>query len=228
MGKRLETAKKAIDSKKLYTLKEAVALCKENAKAKFDETVELHVRLGIDTKKSDQQVRTMVVLPHGTGKTKRIAVLAKGEHAQDAQKAGADLVGGEDLVEDILKGKMDFDVLVATPDTMRDLAKAAKILGPRGLMPNPKAGTVTFDVATAVKELKAGRIEFKADAYGIVHVPVGKASFDAEKLFTNAKAVLDVINKVKPSTSKGVYVRTISVSSTMGPGLHVDTSKVNA
>ena len=228
MGKRLETAKKAIDSKKLYTLKEAVALCKDNAKAKFDETVELHVRLGIDTKKSDQQVRTMVVLPHGTGKTKRIAVLAKGEHAQDAQKAGADLVGGEDLVEDILKGKMDFDVLVATPDTMRDLAKAAKILGPRGLMPNPKAGTVTFDVATAVKELKAGRIEFKADAYGIVHVPVRKASFDAEKLFTNAKAVLDVINKVKPSTSKGVYVRTISVSSTMGPGLHVDTSKVNA
>ena len=228
MGKRLETAKKAIDSKKLYTLKEAVALCKDNAKAKFDETVELHVRLGIDTKKSDQQVRTMVVLPHGTGKTKRIAVLAKGEHAQDAQKSGADLVGGEDLVEDILKGKMDFDVLVATPDTMRDLAKAAKILGPRGLMPNPKAGTVTFDVATAVKELKAGRIEFKADTYGIVHVPVGKASFDADKLFENVKAVLDVINRVKPSTSKGVYVRTISISSTMGPGLHVDTSKVNA
>ena len=170
----------------------------------------------------------MVVLPHGTGKTKRIAVLAKGEHAQDAQKAGADLVGGEELVEDILKGKMDFDVLVATPDTMRDLAKAAKILGPRGLMPNPKAGTVTFDVATAVKELKAGRIEFKADAYGIVHVPVGKASFEADKLFDNAKAVLEVINKVKPSTSKGVYVRTISLSSTMGPGLHVDTNKVNA
>ncbi len=228
MGKRMEAAKKTIDSKKLYTLKEAVALCKENAKAKFDETVELHVRLGIDTKKSDQQVRTMVVLPHGTGKTKRIAVLAKGEHAQDAQKAGADLVGGEELVEDILKGKMDFDVLVATPDTMRDLAKAAKILGPRGLMPNPKAGTVTFDVATAVKELKAGRIEFKADAYGIVHVPVGKASFEADKLFDNAKAVLEVINKVKPSTSKGVYVRTVSLSSTMGPGLHVDTSKVNA
>ena len=228
MGKRMEAAKKTIDSKKLYTLKEAVSLCKENAKAKFDETVELHVRLGIDTKKSDQQVRTMVVLPHGTGKTKRIAVLAKGEHAQDAQKAGADLVGGEELVEDILKGKMDFDVLVATPDTMRDLAKAAKILGPRGLMPNPKAGTVTFDVATAVKELKAGRIEFKADSYGIVHVPVGKASFEADKLFDNAKAVLEVINRVKPSTSKGVYVRTISLSSTMGPGLHVDTSKVNA
>ncbi len=228
MGKRLEAARKTIDSKKLYTLTEAVALCKENAKAKFDETVEMHVRLGIDTKKSDQQVRTMVVLPHGTGKTKRIAVLAKGEHAQEAQKAGADLVGGEDLVEDIVKGKMDFDVLVATPDTMRDLAKAAKILGPRGLMPNPKAGTVTFDVAQAVKELKAGRIEFKADAYGIVHVPLGKASFEASKLFDNAKAVLDVIVKVKPSTSKGVYVRTVSLSSTMGPGLHVDTNKLNA
>lgn len=228
MGKRLEAARKTIDSKKLYTLTEAVALCKENAKAKFDETVEMHVRLGIDTKKSDQQVRTMVVLPHGTGKTKRIAVLAKGEHAQEAQKAGADLVGGEDLVEDIVKGKMDFDVLVATPDTMRDLAKAAKILGPRGLMPNPKAGTVTFDVAQAVKELKAGRIEFKADAYGIVHVPLGKASFEASKLFDNAKAVLDVIIKVKPSTSKGVYVRTVSLSSTMGPGLHVDTNKLNA
>ena len=189
MGKRLEAAKKNIDSKKLYTLKEAATLCKDNAKAKFDETVELHVRLGIDTKKSDQQVRAMVVLPHGTGKTKRIAVLAKGEHAQEAQKAGADKVGGDDLVEEIVKGKIDFDVLVATPDTMRDLAKAAKILGPRGLMPNPKAGTVTFEIAKTVAELKAGRIEFKADAYGIVHVPVGKASFNADKLFDNAKAV---------------------------------------
>lgn len=228
MGKRIETAKKNIETGKLYTLKEAVALCKDNAKAKFDETVELHVRLGIDTKKSDQQVRTMVVLPHGTGKTKRIAVIAKGEKAQEAQKAGAELVGGEDLIEEIVKGKMDFDVLVATPDTMKDLAKAAKILGPRGLMPNPKAGTVTFEVGHTVKELKAGRIEFKADTYGIVHVPVGKASFSSEKLFDNAKAVLDIINKIKPSTSKGVYVRTISLSSTMGPGLHVDTSKVAA
>jgi large subunit ribosomal protein L1 len=184
--------------------------------------------LGIDTKKSDQQVRTMVVLPHGTGKTKKVAVLAKGEHAQTAQKAGADIVGGEDLVEDIVKGKMDFDVLVATPDTMKDLAKAAKILGPRGLMPNPKAGTVTFDIATAVKELKAGRIEFKADTYGIVHVPLGKASFDEGKLFDNAKAVLETINKVKPTTSKGVYVRSVSIASTMGPGLHVDTNKLNA
>ncbi|MBQ6224173.1 MAG: 50S ribosomal protein L1 [Campylobacter sp.] len=228
MGKRLKAAKETLEKGKLYTLKEAVALSKQNAKAKFDETIELHVRLGIDTKKSDQQVRTMVVLPHGTGKTKRVAVLAKGEHAQDAQKAGADLVGGEDLVEDIVKGKMDFDVLVATPDTMKDLAKAAKILGPRGLMPNPKAGTVTFDIATAVKELKAGRIEFKADTYGIVHVPLGKASFDEGKLFDNAKAVLETINKVKPTTSKGVYVRSVSIASTMGPGLHVDTNKLNA
>ena len=228
IGKRLKAAKETIEKGKLYTLKEAVALSKQNAKAKFDETIELHVRLGIDTKKSDQQVRTMVVLPHGTGKTKKVAVLAKGEHAQDAQKAGADLVGGEDLVEDIVKGKMDFDVLVATPDTMKDLAKAAKILGPRGLMPNPKAGTVTFDIATAVKELKAGRIEFKADTYGIVHVPLGKASFDEGKLFDNAKAVLETINKVKPTTSKGVYVRSVSIASTMGPGLHVDTNKLNA
>ena len=228
IGKRLKAAKETLEKGKLYTLKEAVALSKQNAKAKFDETIELHVRLGIDTKKSDQQVRTMVVLPHGTGKTKRVAVLAKGEHAQDAQKAGADLVGGEDLVEDIVKGKMDFDVLVATPDTMKDLAKAAKILGPRGLMPNPKAGTVTFDIATAVKELKAGRIEFKADTYGIVHVPLGKASFDEGKLFDNAKAVLETINKVKPTTSKGVYVRSVRIASTMGLGLHVDTNKLNA
>ena len=228
IGKRLKAAKETLEKGKLYTLKEAVALSKQNAKAKFDETIELHVRLGIDTKKSDQQVRTMVVLPHGTGKTKKVAVLAKGEHAQTAQKAGADIVGGEDLVEDIVKGKMDFDVLVATPDTMKDLAKAAKILGPRGLMPNPKAGTVTFDIATAVKELKAGRIEFKADTYGIVHVPLGKASFDEGKLFDNAKAVLETINKVKPTTSKGVYVRSVSIASTMGPGLHVDTNKLNA
>lgn len=228
MGKRIENSKKALEAGKLYTLKEALELSKKNATAKFDETVELHVRLGVDTKKSDQQVRTNVVLPHGTGKTKRVGVIAKGEKAQEAQKAGADIVGGDELIEDITKGKMEFDVLVATPDVMKDLAKAAKVLGPRGLMPNPKAGTVTFEVAQTVKELKAGRIEFKADAYGIVHVPVGKASFDAEKLHDNAKAVLEVINKVKPQTSKGLYVRTISVSSTMGPGLHVDTNKVNA
>ena len=222
MGKRLEAAAKAYDKKKVYTVEEGVQIVKDNAKAKFDETVELHVKLGIDTKKADQQVRSTVALPHGTGKTKRIAVIPKGEHAQEAQKAGADKVGCEDIVDEVLKGKIDFDVLVATPDTMKDLAKAAKILGPRGLMPNPKSGTVTFDLANTIKALKAGRIEFKADAYGIVHAIIGKASFDAAKLAENAKAVLETILRVKPSTSKGVYVKNISMSSTMGPGLFIN------
>ena len=221
MGKRMEAAVKAYDKAKAYSFEEAAKIVKDNAKAKFDETVELHVKLGIDTKKADQQVRTTVVLPHGTGKTKRIAVIAKGEHAQEAQKAGADRVGADDIVEEVIKGKIDFDVLVATPDTMKDLAKAAKILGPRGMMPNPKSGTVTFDLANTIKALKAGRIEFKADAYGIVHAIIGKASFDAAKLAENAKAVMDTILRVKPSTSKGVYVQSISVSSTMGPGVFV-------
>ncbi|MBR4681691.1 MAG: 50S ribosomal protein L1 [Elusimicrobiaceae bacterium] len=221
MGKRMEAAVKAYDKAKAYSFEEAAKIVKDNAKAKFDETVELHVKLGIDTKKADQQVRTTVVLPHGTGKTKRIAVIAKGEHAQEAQKAGADRVGAEDIVEEVIKGKIDFDVLVATPDTMKDLAKAAKILGPRGMMPNPKSGTVTFDLANTIKALKAGRIEFKADAYGIVHAIVGKASFDAAKLAENAKAIMDTILRVKPSTSKGVYVKSISMSSTMGPGVFV-------
>lgn len=222
MGKRMQAAVKAYDKAKTYTFEEAANIVKNNAKAKFDETVELHVKLGIDTKKADQQVRTTVALPHGTGKTKRIAVIAKGEHAQEAQKAGADRVGADDIVEEVVKGKIDFDVLVATPDTMKDLAKAAKILGPRGLMPNPKSGTVTFDLANTIKALKAGRIEFKADAYGIVHAIIGKASFDAAKLAENAKAVMDTILRVKPSTSKGVYVRSISMSSTMGPGVFVN------
>ena len=221
MGKRMEAAVKAYDKAKAYSFEEAAKIVKDNAKAKVDETVELHVKLGIDTKKADQQVRTTVVLPHGTGKTKRIAVIAKGEHAQEAQKAGADRVGAEDIVEEVIKGKIDFDVLVATPDTMKDLAKAAKILGPRGMMPNPKSGTVTFDLANTIKALKAGRIEFKADAYGIVHAIVGKASFDAAKLAENAKAIMDTILRVKPSTSKGVYVKSISMSSTMGPGVFI-------
>ena len=221
MRKRMQAAVKAYDKSKTYTLEQAAEIVKNNAKAKFDETVELHVKLGIDTKKADQQVRTTVALPHGTGKTKRIAVIAKGEHAQEAQKAGADRVGAEDIVEEVIKGKIDFDVLVATPDTMKDLAKAAKILGPRGLMPNPKSGTVTFDLANTIKALKAGRIEFKADTYGIVHAIIGKASFDAAKLAENAKAVMDTIIRVKPSTSKGVYVKSISMSSTMGPGVFV-------
>ncbi len=225
MGKRMQAAKKAYDADKIYTLEEAAQIVKDNAKAKFDETVELHVKLGVDTRKADQQVRTTVVLPNGTGKTKRIAVIAKGEKAQEAQQAGADLVGAEDIVEDVIKGKIDFDVLVATPDTMKDLAKAAKILGPRGLMPNPKSGTVTFDLAKTIAELKAGRVEFKADAYGIVHTIIGKASFDTAKLAENAKAVIETILRVKPSTSKGVYMQSISMTSTMGPGVRVSTSK---
>ena len=223
MGKRMEAAKKAYDKAKVYTLAEGAQIVKDNAKAKFDETVELHVSLGIDTRKADQLVRAAVVLPNGTGKTKRIAVIAKGEHAQEAQKAGADRVGAEDIVEEILKGKIDFDVLIATPDTMRDLAKAAKILGPRGLMPTPKTGTVTFDVANTIKDLKAGRVDFKADAYGIVHTIIGKVSFDAAKLAENAKAVMDAILRAKPSTSKGIYVKSVSLSSTMGPGVFITT-----
>lgn len=223
MGKRMEAAKKAYDKAKVYTLAEGAQIVKDNAKAKFDETVELHVSLGIDTRKADQLVRAAVVLPNGTGKTKRIAVIAKGEHAQEAQKAGADRVGAEDIVEEVLKGKIDFDVLIATPDTMRDLAKAAKILGPRGLMPTPKTGTVTFDVANTIKDLKAGRVDFKADAYGIVHTIIGKASFDSAKLAENAKAVMDAILRAKPSTSKGIYVKSISLSSTMGPGVFITT-----
>lgn len=219
----MEAAKKAYDKAKVYTLAEGAQIVKDNAKAKFDETVELHVSLGIDTRKADQLVRAAVVLPNGTGKTKRIAVIAKGEHAQEAQKAGADRVGAEDIVEEILKGKIDFDVLIATPDTMRDLAKAAKILGPRGLMPTPKTGTVTFDVANTIKDLKAGRVDFKADAYGIVHTIIGKVSFDAAKLAENAKAVMDAILRAKPSTSKGIYVKSVSLSSTMGPGVFITT-----
>jgi len=226
MGKRMEAAKKSFDNSKAYSVAEAAKIVKDNAKAKFDETVELHVALGIDTKKADQQVRSTVVLPAGTGKTKKIAVVAKGEKAQEAQKAGADIVGGEDIIEEVLKGNINFDVLLSTPDVMKDLSKAAKILGPRGLMPNPKSGTVTFDLANAIKELKAGRIEFKADAYGIVHTTVGKTSFAADKIAENARAVLDTIIRIKPATSKGQYMKSVSISSTMGPGVKIDASKI--
>lgn len=221
MGKRTEAARKSFEQEKLYTVPEAAAIVKKNATAKFDETVELHVRLGIDPKQADQQVRSMVVLPHGSGKSKKIAVVTKGEKAVEAQNAGADLVGGNDIVDAIVKGEMNFDILVATPDVMKDLARVAKILGPRGLMPNPKSGTVTFDLARTIKELKAGRVEFKADPYGIVHVPVGKASFTPENLAANAQAILEAIAKAKPSSSKGVYMCSITLASTMGPGVHI-------
>ena len=226
MGKRLEAAQKTYDKSKVYTMAEGAQIVKDNAKAKFDETVEIHVKLGIDTKKADQQVRTTVVLPNGTGKTKRIAVIAKGEKAQEALEAGADLVGAEDMVQKIQKENFfEFDAVVATPDMMGVVGRLGRVLGPKGLMPNPKSGTVTFDLAKTISELKAGRVEFKADAYGIVHTMIGKASFDAAKLAENAKAVLDTILRVKPNTSKGVYMKSISMSSTMGPGVHVTTSK---
>ncbi|HOI42116.1 MAG TPA: 50S ribosomal protein L1 [Elusimicrobiales bacterium] len=221
MGKRLNNLKKDLDLSKKYTLAEAMGMIKKSATAKFDETVEVHIKLGIDPKQSDQSVRGTVPLPHGSGKTKKIAVIAKGEKAAEATAAGADKVGAAELIEEIAKGMMDFDVLVVTPDMMKDITRLGKTLGPRGLMPNPKSGTVTLDVKNAVKELKAGRVEYKNDAQGLIHVPVGKASFPAEKLADNAQAILDAVLKAKPSSSKGVYMQSVFVSSTMGPGVPV-------
>lgn len=222
MGKRINEAVKLVDRKKAYPLAEALELLKSTAKAKFDETVELHIRLGIDPKQSDQIVRGTVTLPHGIGKTRKVAVLAKGEKQKEAESAGADLVGSEDLIEEISKGNIDFDILVATPDIMKDLSKVAKILGPKGLMPNPKAGTVTFEVATAVTELKKGRVEYKNDSFGIIHSPVGKVSFPNDKLAGNIKSLFEAVSKAKPASSKGQYIRSVSISSTMGPGIYLD------
>ena len=228
MGKRIENMKKGLDLTKKYTIKEAVALVKKSANAKFDETVEVHMKLGIDVKQYDQQVRSTVSLPHGTGKTKKVAVIAKGEKEKEAQAAGADIYGGADLIEKIFGGFMDFDVLVVTPDMMKDAAKLGKTLGPKGLMPNPKSGTVTFDVAKTVKELKAGRIEFKADPQAIVHAVAGKVSFPEEKLVENVKTVIDAVLKVKPSSSKGVYMQSVFVTSTMGAGFPVAVEQKTA
>jgi len=225
MGKRIENIKKGLDRTKPYPLAKAAEIVKQHATAKFDETIELHIRLGIDPKQSDQLVRGTVALPFGTGKTRRVAVIAKGDKAKEAQDAGADLVGAEDLVATIQEGKFDFDILVATPDVMKDIARLGKILGPRGLMPNPKSGTVTFDIAKAVKELKAGRVEYKNDDFGILHVGIGKRSFEPAHIVANAKAVLQQVVKNKPSASKGTYLRSVSLCSTMGPGISVDTSE---
>jgi large subunit ribosomal protein L1 len=221
MGKRIVNVKKGLDLTKKYTVKEAVAMIKKSANAKFDETVEVHMKLGIDVKQSDQQVRSTVSLPHGTGKTKKIAVIAKGEKVKEAETAGADICGGADLIEKIFGGFMDFDILVVTPDMMKDAARLGKTLGPKGLMPNPKSGTVTFDIAKTVKELKAGRIEFKADPQGIVHAVAGKVSFPEEKLAENVQSVIDAVQKVKPSASKGVYMQSVFVASSMGAGIAV-------
>ena len=225
MGKRRAALNKQIDQTKQYSIDEAAALAKKGATAKFDETIEMHIRLGVDPKQSDQNVRGTVVLPNGSGKSKRVVVVAKGEKQREAEAAGADVVGDAEVIERISKGWMDFDVLVATPDAMKDLTRLGKVLGPRGLMPNPKAGTVTFDVGRTVRELKAGRVEFKLDATGIVHTAIGKASFSPDKIAGNAKALLHAITAAKPAAAKGQYLQSVTLASTMGPGLKVDTSK---
>jgi len=225
MGKRLEAVEKGFDKQKTYPLAEAAEIVKKSATAKFDETVELHIRLGIDPKQSDQIIRGTVALPHGTGKSRRVAVVTKGDKLKEAEAAGADLLGGNDLIEIIASGKMDFDVLVASPDVMKDISKLGKVLGPRGLMPNPKAGTVTFDIGKTVKELKAGRVEFKNDDFGIVHLAIGKRSFEPKKIVDNAQVVLQTVAKMKPAASKGIYVMSVTLSSTMGPGVKVDPNQ---
>jgi large subunit ribosomal protein L1 len=226
MGKKLIAVKEKVDTTKQYSLEEAIKILKENSFTKFDETIDLAFNLGIDPKKSDQMVRGTVVLPHGIGKKVRVLVFAKGEKEKEALDAGADYVGVEDLVEKIMGGWLEFDKAVATPDVMGVVGKLGKILGPRGLMPNPKLGTVTFDVAKAVKEIKAGKIEYKSEKGGIVHVPIGKVSFDDKKLVENALTVINSILKAKPSSSKGKYLKKITISSTMGPGLTIDLASL--
>jgi len=225
-GKQYQAASAKVDNEKLYDLEEAVALVKEVAFAKFDETVDIAVKLGVNPKHADQMVRGSVSLPNGTGKTVRVLAFAKGDKAKEAKDAGADIVGDDELVEKVQGGFMDFDKVVATPDMMALVGKLGRVLGPRGLMPNPKVGTVTPNIGNVVKELKAGMIEFRVDKNGIIHAIVGKKSFDADKLFENIKALLETLVRLKPSTAKGQYVRGITVSTTMGPGIKVDHQKV--
>jgi large subunit ribosomal protein L1 len=228
MAKVGKNYKKAVALKepKLYSLEEAVALLKKMSYAKFNETVEVAMKLGVDPKHADQMVRGTVVLPNGLGRSKRVAVIASGEKVKEARDAGADEVGSEDMVEKITGGWMDFDAVVATPDMMRSVGKLGKVLGPRGLMPNPKTGTVTFEVAKAVREIKAGKVEFRVDKTGIIHAPCGKIQFEPRQIFENAKALIDAVLRAKPATSKGKYVRSISISSTMSPGIWVDEASV--
>jgi large subunit ribosomal protein L1 len=226
--KRQKAFKGKVDSLKLYPIADALGMVKDCATAKFDESIDVSVQLGIDAKKSDQVVRGAVVLPNGTGKSKRVAVFAQGAKAEEAKAAGADIVGMDDLAAEIKAGKMDFDVVIASPDTMRVVGTLGQILGPRGLMPNPKVGTVTADVATAVKNAKAGQVQFRVDKAGIVHSTIGRRSFETDKLNGNLLALLDALNKAKPSNSKGVYLRKVAVSSTMGVGVRVDTTSLVA
>jgi large subunit ribosomal protein L1 len=217
-----------VDSNKLYPLSDALELVKQHATAKFDESIDVAVQLGIDAKKSDQVVRGAVVMPNGTGKTKRVAVFAQGAKAEEAKAAGADIVGMEDLAAEIKGGKMDFDVVIASPDTMRIVGTLGQVLGPRGLMPNPKVGTVTPDVATAVRNAKAGQVQFRVDKAGIVHGTIGRRSFDSAKLQGNLLALVEALNKAKPASSKGVYLRKVALSSTMGVGARVDVATIAA
>jgi len=225
-GKKYADAGKRFDREQLHDPVEAIDLVKTLAPAKFDETVEAAFRLGVDPRKADQMIRGTVSLPNGTGKSARVAVFAQGDAAREAQEAGADFVGSDDLAADVEAGKMDFDLVIATPDMMPLLGKLGRVLGPRGLMPNPKTGTVTQDVARAVGEFKGGKVEYRTDRYGNVHVPLGKASFEPAALEENFRAVLDELQRAKPASAKGRYLRKITVSSTMGPGVHVDTGRL--
>lgn len=227
-GKKYEDSVKSFDRTRLYDPAEAMDLVRQTAKAKFDESVEAAVRLGVDPRHADQQVRGAVVLPHGTGKTQRVLVFAKGDKAKEAEEAGADVVGADDIVQKIQDGWLEFDVAVATPDMMGAVGKLGRILGPKGLMPNPKTGTVTFEVRNAIKEIKAGKIEYRTDKVGIIHAPIGKASFDSQKLTENFNTLMEALNKAKPSGAKGQYVKTITVSSTMGPGIRINPGRLGA
>jgi len=230
-GKKFRDAANKVDRNKRYSVEEAFKLLKETVTAratKYDQTVDVAINLGVDPKHADQMVRGAVVLPHGTGKTNRVAVFAKGEKATEAANAGADIVGAEDLQKKIEEGFLDFDTVVATPDMMGVVGRLGKVLGPRGLMPNPKVGTVTVDVARAVREAKGGKIEFRVEKAGILHAPIGKASFPAEKLRDNFNTLVDLVMKLKPATAKGVYLKNVGVSSTMGPGIKIETAEILA
>jgi len=228
LSKRTQAIRAKIDPQKNYPLADALKLIKECANAKFDESIDIAVQLGVDAKKSDQVVRGSVVLPAGTGKTKRVAVFAQGAKAEEAKAAGADIVGMEDLAEQVKAGNLNFDVVIASPDTMRIVGTLGQILGPRGLMPNPKVGTVTPDVATAVKNAKAGQVQYRTDKAGIIHATIGRASFASEALESNLKALIEALNKAKPASSKGIYLRKMSLSSTMGIGLRLDQASFSA